>query len=147
MEVIAGAVIALLGGIITALIARAQQRESTRALVASELSKLTHQQSLQSKWHVRSRKEERLLQFIPSLLAASDPELHADFNYPEVVMLIHKIQVTLIPRDPLERAVNDAVGKLGLAVQAAKCGQGSSNELLSAQDTLVRVTRALLDAP
>ena len=147
VDVIAGALIGLLGGLIAALIVARQQRDSTRALIAAEFDKLTHQQALQSKSHVRSRKEDWLLQSVPALLAASDPELHAEFNYTEVVTLIHKLQVILVPTNALEGAVNQAANDIGVVVQAAKSGQRNISSLLSAQDALVRATRALLDSP
>jgi hypothetical protein len=132
------------GVIIGALLAGWQQKANTKALIESEFRKLNAQFSAENFARVRARKEEWLLEAVPPLVAAVDPELHADFDYNKVVSLIHRIQVVIDPQSPKEAKVNDATTQLGFAVQAVKCKQAPRESLLHAQAALIEATRDCL---
>ena len=140
---IANSLVGLVGGLLAAVLVAWRQAWSTKALIAAELNKLEKQN--QSTF--RSRKEQWLLDTAPDLLAASDPQLHAAFDYSVVVALIHKIQIILNPNNPLEQAINLAASDIGLAVQEAITERRSVSKLLGAQDKLTVAVRAYLHAP
>lgn len=139
---IANSLVGLVGGLLAALLVAWRQARNTKVMIAAELNKLERQN--QSAF--RSRKEQWLLDAAPDLLAASDPQLHAAFDYSVVVSLIHKIQIILNPNDPLEQAINLAASDIGLAVQEAITERRSMSKLLSAQDKLTMAVRAYLHA-
>lgn len=143
MSGIANSLIGLAGGLLAALIVAWWQGKNTKALIAAELAKIDKQN--QSAF--RSRKEQWLLDTAPDLLAASDPQLHAVFDYSVVVSLIHKIQIILNPKNPLEQAINIAASDIGLEVQEAITTRRSMSKLLGAQDKLTVAVRAYLHAP
>ena len=140
---IANSLVGLVGGLLAALLVAWRQAWSTKTLIAAELNKLEKQN--QSTF--RSREEQWLLDTAPDLLAASDPQLHAAFDYSVVVALIHKIQIILNPNNPLEQAINLAASDIGLAVQEAITERRSVSKLLGAQDKLTVAVRAYLHAP
>lgn len=143
MSGITNSLIGLAGGLLAALLVAWRQAKNTKTLIAAELTKLDKQN--QSAF--RSRKEQWLLDTAPDLLAASDPQLHAAFDYSVVVSLIHKIQIILNPKNPLEQAINMAASAIGLEVQEAITGRRSMSKLLGAQDKLTVAVRAYLHAP
>ena len=143
MNDIATAVIGLAGGLLAALLVSWHQAKNTRVLIAAEFEKIERHNRISS----RSRKEQWLLDTVPDLLAATDPELHANFDYSKIVSLIHKIQIILDPKDETESAINLATCDLGFAVQAAITERRSVTKLLSAQDSMIRAVRAYLRAP
>lgn len=140
---IASALIGLVGGLLAALLVAWRQAKNTQILIAAELHKLEKQN--QSAFH--SRKEQRLLDAAPDLLAASDPQVHAIFDYAVVVSLIHRIQIILNPNNPLEQAINLAASDIGLAVQEAIATRRSTSKLLGAQNKFTVAVRAYLHAP
>lgn len=140
---IVNSLVGLVGGLLAALLVAWHQARNTKALIAAELNKLEKQN--QSAF--RSRKEQWLLDTAPDLLAASDPQLHAAFDYSAVVSLIHKIQIILNPNNPREQAINLAASDIGLAVQEAITERRSVSKLLGAQDKLTVAVRAYLHAP
>lgn len=142
MSGIVNSLIGLAGGLLAALIVAWWQGKNTKALIAAELTKLDKQNQAA----FRSRKEQWLLDTAPNLLAASDPQLHDVFDYSAVVSLIHKIQIILNPKNPLEQAINMAASNLGLEVQEAIMGRKSMSKLLGAQDKLAVAVRAYLHA-
>ena len=135
---IVASLIGLAGGLLAALLVAWHQAKNTRVMIAAEIDKLERQN--QSAF--RSRKEQWLLNCAPELLAASDPQLHATFDYSIVVSLIHKIQVILDPNNPLEHAINQAASNIGFAVQEAMTERRSVSKLLGAQDKLTVAVRA-----
>ena len=142
MSDISGALIGLVGGLLAALLVAWYQAKNTRLLITAEFEKLERQNRIS----FRARKEQWLLDTVPDLLAASDPELHATFDYLRVVSLIHKIQIILDPREENEGLINNAATELGFAVQAAITERRSVSRLLAAQDALVRAVRTYLRA-
>lgn len=140
---IAASLIGLTGGLLAALLVAWHQTKNTTTLIAAELDKLERR----NRSAVRSRKEQWLLDSAPSLLAASDPQLHASFDYSAVVTLIHRIQIILDPNNPLEQAIDQASSDIGFAVQEAVTERRSMSRLLGAQDKLMVAVRAYLYAP
>ena len=143
MSDIANSLIGLAGGLLAAIIVGWHQAKNTKILIAAELAKIDKQ----NKSAFRSRKEQWLLDTAPGLLAASDPQLHAVFDYSVVVSLIHRMQIILDPKNPLEQAINMAASAIGLEVQEAIVGRRSMSKLLGAQDKLTVAVRAYLHAP
>ena len=142
MDGIVAAVIGLIGGLLAAILVARHQTKNTRTLIAAELDKLERQ----NRTATRARKEQWLLDSAPALLAASDPQLHAVFDYTTVVTLIHKIQIILDPNNPLEHAINEASSEIGFAVQDALTERRSMTQLLSAQNKLIVAVRKYLHA-
>jgi len=141
---IVASVASIAGVIIGALLVGWQQKANTKALIESEFRKLTVQLLGENLARVRARKEDWLLESVPLLVAAVDPELHAEFDYNKVVSLIHRIQVILDPRIPKEAAINHATTELGLTVQAVKCKQAPRESLLRVQAALIDAMRECL---
>lgn len=140
MSDISSALIGLVGGLLAALLVAWHQTKNTKTLIAAEFEKIERQNRIS----FRARKEQWLLDTIPDLLAASDPELHATFDYHRVVSLIHKIQIILDPKEKTEGLINQAAADLGFAVQAAVTERRSVSRLLAAQDSLITAVRAYL---
>lgn len=141
---IVASVASIAGVVVGALLAGWQQKANTKALIESEFKKLNVQLFGENLARVRARKEDWLLESVPLLVAAVDPELHAEFDYNKVVSLIHRIQVILDPRNPKEAAINHATTELGLTVQAVKCKQVPRESLLRVQAALIEATREYL---
>ena len=139
---IAASLVGLIGGLLAALIVAWHQAKNTKIMIAAEIDKLERQ----NRSAIRSRKEQWLLDSVPALLAASDPQLHATFDYSAVVTFIHKIQVILNPNNPLEQTINQASSDIGFAVQEAITERRSMSRLLGAQDKLIVAVRAYLHA-
>ena len=144
MNNLIGPLIGLVGGLLAALIVARHQATNTKLLIASELEKISKQNNLERQTAFRSRKEQWLLDVAPELLAACDPQLHADFDYGEVTSFIHRVQIILDPNNPLEAAVNESAGRIGMAVQDAITERRSTTKLLSAQDKFTMAVRAYL---
>jgi len=129
-----------LGGLLTGLF----QRSNTTTLVAAELNKLKFQLDGEAKKRLLGRKQDWLLELIPELISAADPELHAQFDYGRVVTLIQRIELLLDPTVPTEERLNKALHNLGLAVQSAVSGKREALQLLKSQSEITEATRDLL---
>src|SRR5260221_14182537 len=140
MDPFVAPVIGLVGVVIGALLVGWQQRSNTRAVIQSEYGKIFAQLSGQSRARFRGKKEDWILEAVPDLIAATDPELHTTFDYVRVVTLIHKIQVVLDVNNPTEGALNHATTMLGFAVQAVKNGEDPTS-LLEPQGKVIEATR------
>jgi hypothetical protein len=141
MDALFGPLIAVTGVIVGAVLTGWYQRANTRAVIQSEYRKIAAQLTGQSRARFRGRKEDWLLEFVPELVAATDPELHADFDYVKIVTLIHRIQVVLDVNSPNEGALNHATTALGLAVQSVKSGGADPTTLLGPQSEVVEAAR------
>ncbi len=129
-----------LGGVLTGWF----QRANTKILVAAELHKLKVQLEGEAQKRLLARKQDWLMDAIPELVAAADPELHAQFDYGRVVALIHRVQLLLDPNRPADARLNGAVSNLGFAVQAAESGDRDVSRLLGAQAEVTEAARELL---
>lgn len=130
-----------LGGLLTGWF----QRGNTKVLIAAELTKLRHQLDGEARTRLLGRKQDLLMEAIAELVAATDPELHAKFDYGRVVTLIHRIQLLLNPAKPVDAALNEATTNLGFATQAAVTGNRDVTELLRAQSYVIEAGRAVLN--
>ncbi|MBS7349372.1 MAG: hypothetical protein KIG95_04315 [Comamonas sp.] len=140
MSEIFSSFIGLAGGLLAALIVAHHQAKNTKSLILAELYKIEQL----NKSAFNSRKEQWLIDYTPALIIASDPQLNADFDYPTVVSLIHKIQIILNPNNPLEIAINKAASDIGFAVQESITGRRSVSKLLKVQDKLIIAVRTYL---
>lgn len=129
-----------LGGLLTGWF----QRANTKALMDAEFRKLALQIRGEAHQRLVARKKEWLMESVPQLVATSDPELHAKFDYPAVVILIHRIQLILDPNIAEDAQLNHATSTLGFAVRAAASGQRDVSALLAAQDGVIGAARAYL---
>ena len=132
------------GVVIGALLGGWQQKANTKTLILSEFGKLSVQLHGENRVRIRARKEDWLLESVPNLIAAVDPELHAEFDYNRVVSLIHRIQVILDPKNPIEAAINNATTEIGLTIQAVKSRNAPRESLLNVQAALIEATREYL---
>ena len=119
---ITASVSSIVGVIIGALLTGWQQKANTRALIESEFRKLNAQFSAENFARVRARKEELLLEAVPPLVAAVDPELHADFDYNKIVSLIHRVQVVIDQQNHRDAKVNHATIPPGVRIVVASSG-------------------------
>ncbi|WP_047548615.1 hypothetical protein [Methylotenera sp. G11] len=130
-----------LGGILTGWF----QRANTKSLIAAELTKLQFQIKGEARTRLLGRKQDLLMDALADLIASTDPELHAEFDYSKVVTLIHRVQLLLNPTNQADSALNNATTKLGLAIQAAASGKRNVSVLLGAQSHVVETGRAVLN--
>ena len=138
------ALVALAGVALGGLLAGWFQRINTKTLVAAEMDKLRLQLDGEAKKRLVGRKQDWLLELVPELVSAADPELHAQFDYKRVVVLIQRIELLLDPKVPTEARLNMALANLGFAVQAAVSGQRDISRLLNTQAEVTEATRGLL---
>ncbi|MDF2177178.1 hypothetical protein P2G88_02830 [Aliiglaciecola sp. CAU 1673] len=129
-----------LGGLLTGWF----QRSNTKTLIVAELNKLRVQLEGEARTRFLARKQDGLLEAVPKLLAAADPELHTTFNYSEVVTLIHRIELLIDPSNSDEERLNKAIGQLGFAVQAAETGDRNVHRILGAQAEVTKAARVVL---
>ena len=129
-----GGAIAIVSSVISTYQSGKNQRKNTEL-----------QLTTQSKNRLIARKQDILLESVSELITSADPELHAEYNYNDVVRNIQKIQLLLIPSEPYQGELNKAVEELGFAVQEAINNEKNNSRLLSAQDKVTVTTRALLD--
>lgn len=136
---IIGGVGGIIGAIFGALIAGWQQKANTRVLIESEFKKLSAQISGESRARFRAKKEDWLLEAVSELVYYCDPELRTD--YQEVLFRVHKAQLILDPRNPIEDAINRAVTALGLGFRAWMNNEAPPRDLLALQSDVVEATR------
>jgi hypothetical protein len=89
----------------------------TRFVVKSERVKVAQQVTAEHRLQARAKRADTLLEAISELLAETDPQVKAAFDYGRVVSLIHRVQLVLSPDDPEEANLNGAVNRLGLELQ------------------------------
>lgn len=130
-----------LGGILTGWF----QRANTKSLISAELTKLQLQLDGEARTRLLGRKQDLLMEALAELIATTDPELHAKFDYSKVVTLIHRIQLLLNPKNQADAALNDATSKLGFATQAAASGNRNVSALLGAQSYVIEAGRTVLN--
>ena len=143
-ESLSVALIALAGVALGGLVAGFFQRVNTKTLIAAELNRLRLQLDGEAKKRFLGRKQDWLIELIPELISAADPELHAQFDYGRVVTLIQRIELLLDTSVPAEARLNSALANLGFAVQAAACGNREISRLLNSQAEVTEATRDLL---
>ena len=134
LQMVIGGAIAIVSSVISTYQSGKNQRKNTEL-----------QLTTQSKNRLIARKQDILLESVSELITSADPELHAEYNYNDVVRNIQKIQLLLIPSEPYQGELNKAVEELGFAVQEAINNEKNNSRLLSAQDKVTVTTRALLD--
>ncbi|MHA7879224.1 MAG: hypothetical protein ACX931_05520 [Saccharospirillum sp.] len=125
------ALFALAGVLSGGLIAGWFQHRAAKLTAQSDMVKLKY-----------SRKSDLIIETVSNLLTASDPELHEKYDYEKVVSNIHKLQLLLDPKLPMEGRINLAAGEIGFAIQADLCSNDRDNKrLLSAQSELTESSR------
>ena len=143
MDALLSSALTIGGVVIGATLAGWFQRANTRAIIQSEYRKIAAQLTGQSRARFRGRKEDWLLEFVPELVAAADPELHADIDYVKIVTLVHRIQVVLDLTNVREKALNQATSQLAFACQAVKSGNADRTSLLGPQSAVIEAARAV----
>ncbi|MEW6682541.1 MAG: hypothetical protein AB1451_06410 [Nitrospirota bacterium] len=138
---IVGGVLTIVGTLAGTLVAGWLQKGNTQALIESEFKKLTAQISGESRARFRAKKEDLLLDAIADLLFFSDPEAYQRDQYEQILPLIHKVQIILDPRDPIEAKINMAVTELGLGFRTVDTQREGRKHLLFLQDRLIEATR------
>lgn len=135
----------VVGIVIGAVMTGWQQRAITRVIIQSEFRKLSAQIQGESRAHFRATKNDRLLEVIPELIAATDPELQQNFDYNRIIRLLHRVQLMLNLDNPLESRINGRLNDLAFTVRAVKSGNASSDALLQSQSQLVESTGQYLN--
>jgi hypothetical protein len=138
------ALIALSGVVIGGLLTWWAQRSNTKLLIAAELNKVYAQLEGDARKRLLARKQDLLIDAISALAAATDPELHAKYDYQRVVTLIHQVQLVLDPRVHADARLNQATTDLGLTIQAAAAGGRDVRSILAAQSQVIEAARQLL---
>lgn len=135
-----------LGGVLTGgLLTGYFQRANTKIIIAAEKDSLRMRLEGEADKRLLARKQDWLMEIVPELIAAADPELHVKFDYKKVVTIIHRIQLLINQHNSAENRLNSAVSDLGFAVQEAVAEERDSARLLRAQAEVTEATREILN--
>lgn len=116
-DTVAAALITVGGTVFVAIVAVLAQLATTRYVMKSEREKIAQQIDAEHRAQAQRKHADILLESMTELLAETDPQIKAQFNYGRVVSLIHKAQLVLDPGDQQEVALNAAVNQLGVELQ------------------------------
>jgi len=105
------------GTVFVAVVSILAQFLTTRAVMNSERQKIAHQVNAEHQSQASRKRADILLEAISELLTETDPQVKGTFDYGRVVSLIHRAQLVLSHDDQEEAALNDAINRLGLALQ------------------------------
>lgn len=116
-DTVAAAWIAVGGTVLVAVVSIVAQALTTRFVMKSERERIAQQVEAEHQAQSLRKRSDILLESIAELLAETDPQVKARFDYGRVVSLIHRAQLVLRQNDQEEAALNDALNQLGLALQ------------------------------
>lgn len=116
-DTVAAAWIAVGGTVLVAVVSVLAQLFTTRFVMKSERQKIAQQIEAEHRAQTLRRRTDILLESMADLLAETDPQVKAEFDYGRVVSLIHRAQLVLNQNDQEEAALNAAVNQLGLELQ------------------------------
>lgn len=116
-DTVVAAWIAVGGTVLVAVVSVLAQLFTTRFVMKSERQKIAQQIEAEHRAQALRRRTDILLESMAGLLAETDPQVKAKFDYGRVVSLIHRAQLVLNQNDQEEAALNAAVNQLGLELQ------------------------------
>ncbi len=116
-DTVLAAIVGVGGAVTVAVVSVVTQLFVTRSVIRAERERLAAQLHGEEASRAREKREERLLNAISELLAASDPQSDEGVRYGRVANLIIHVQLLLDLRVPAEKNLNDALNDLGLRLQ------------------------------
>lgn len=116
-DTVAAAWIAVGGTVLVAVASVLAQLFITRFVMKSERQKIAQQIEAEHRAQALRKRTDILLESMAELLAETDPQIKAKFEYGRVVSLIHRVQLVLNQNDKEEADLNVAVNQLGLELQ------------------------------
>lgn len=86
--------------------------------------------------------EKELRDCLSRLLAAVDPQLPSDFDYANIIAIVHRTQLLLDANDSDQSDLNSAVNKLALTITGWGEGQFNRRQMLPLQDAVMLASKS-----
>jgi hypothetical protein len=116
-DTVTAAIVGVGGAVLVAVVSVVTQLFVTRNVIRAERERLAAQLYGEEASRAREKREQRLLDAISELLAASDPQSDDGVRYGRVANLIIHVQLLLDLNVPVEKSLNGALNDLGFRLQ------------------------------
>ncbi len=115
-EQIQVALIAVGGVVVGSILNAVVQFFVTRQMLRAERERLRDQLNGEFRLRMLERRTDRAIDIVAELVTISDPVINQEIDYATAIRLVHRVQLLLDRKNPLEGKLNDRINALGLAL-------------------------------